>query len=162
MNNFLSKLPAIALSLLLLGAPLYADPGKHKSGKGKGRGVSHNKGLQKQHKKDRKDGQDKHRKDHRDDDWWQGVQSRVSHGRFDVPPGHRPPPGMCRRWYPNRPPGQQPPPEECGRIRRERDSYILFGDRGYDAGYDWERTRDQTALKNIPHVLLDIFLDRVR
>jgi len=27
----------------------------------------------------------------------------------DIPPGHMPPPGKCRIWYPNRPPGQQPP-----------------------------------------------------
>jgi hypothetical protein len=27
-----------------------------------------------------------------------------------IPPGHLPPPGSCRIWYPDRPPGQQPPP----------------------------------------------------
>lgn len=31
----------------------------------------------------------------------------------DVPPGHMPPPGSCRVWYPGRPPGQQPPPGGC-------------------------------------------------
>lgn len=31
-----------------------------------------------------------------------------------IPPGHRPPPGSCRVWYPDRPPGQQPPPTSCG------------------------------------------------
>lgn len=30
-----------------------------------------------------------------------------------IPPGHLPPPGMCRIWYPNRPPGHQPPPGDC-------------------------------------------------
>jgi hypothetical protein len=30
-----------------------------------------------------------------------------------VPPGHLPPPGACRIWYPDRPPGQQPPPGPC-------------------------------------------------
>lgn len=30
-----------------------------------------------------------------------------------VPPGHLPPPGECRVWYPDRPPGQQPPPGPC-------------------------------------------------
>lgn len=32
---------------------------------------------------------------------------------IDIPPGHRPPPGQCRVWYPGRPPGQQPPPRDC-------------------------------------------------
>lgn len=31
-----------------------------------------------------------------------------------IPPGHMPPPGECRVWYPDRPPGQQPPPGPCG------------------------------------------------
>jgi hypothetical protein len=34
-----------------------------------------------------------------------------------IPPGHLPPPGKCRLWYPDRPPGHQPPPESCGRLR---------------------------------------------
>ena len=30
-----------------------------------------------------------------------------------IPPGHLPPPGECRVWYPDRPPGHQPPPGPC-------------------------------------------------
>jgi hypothetical protein len=30
-----------------------------------------------------------------------------------IPPGHLPPPGECRIWYPDRPPGHQPPPGDC-------------------------------------------------
>jgi hypothetical protein len=30
-----------------------------------------------------------------------------------IPPGHLPPPGACRIWYPDRPPGHQPPPGDC-------------------------------------------------
>ena len=30
-----------------------------------------------------------------------------------IPRGHRPPPGQCRLWFPNRPPGHQPPPGNC-------------------------------------------------
>ncbi|MCW9708280.1 hypothetical protein J6I44_15545 [Aliifodinibius sp. 1BSP15-2V2] len=30
-----------------------------------------------------------------------------------IPPGHMPPPGSCRIWYPNTPPGHQPPPGDC-------------------------------------------------
>lgn len=37
-----------------------------------------------------------------------------NYGLVGVPPGHLPPPGHCRIWYPGRPPGQQPPPFKCG------------------------------------------------
>jgi hypothetical protein len=30
-----------------------------------------------------------------------------------IPPGHLPPPGECRVWYPDRPAGHQPPPGRC-------------------------------------------------
>ena len=30
-----------------------------------------------------------------------------------IPRGHRPPPGQCRVWFPDRPPGHQPPPSAC-------------------------------------------------
>lgn len=32
---------------------------------------------------------------------------------LEIPNGHRPPPGFCRVWYPNRPAGHQPPPTSC-------------------------------------------------
>ncbi len=35
-----------------------------------------------------------------------------------IPPGHMPPPGKCRIWYPGRPPGHQPPPGDCMELRR--------------------------------------------
>lgn len=35
------------------------------------------------------------------------------HHGYDIPPGHLPPPGECRTWYPDRPAGQQPPPGKC-------------------------------------------------
>ena len=30
-----------------------------------------------------------------------------------IPPGHLPPPGQCRVWFPGRPPGRQPRPGNC-------------------------------------------------
>ncbi|MEQ9814067.1 MAG: hypothetical protein RLO50_14915 [Azospirillaceae bacterium] len=35
----------------------------------------------------------------------------------NVPPGHLPPPGECRIWFPDRPPGHQPPPGNCAVLR---------------------------------------------
>ena len=36
-----------------------------------------------------------------------------------IPPGHLPPPGKCRIWFPGDPPGHQPPPGNCSRLRHE-------------------------------------------
>jgi hypothetical protein len=56
-------------------------------------------------------------------------------GRGDggVPPGHRPPAGMCRIWIDGVPPGQQPAPTDCATALRNRPSNgrVIFGD---DAG----------------------------
>ena len=47
-----------------------------------------------------------------------------------VPPGHRPPPGMCRIWLEGVPPGQQPAPTDCATAVRNRPGTgrVLFGD----------------------------------
>lgn len=37
---------------------------------------------------------------------------------YDIPPGHMPPPGQCRAWYPGRPPGHQGPSGDCDRLIR--------------------------------------------
>jgi hypothetical protein len=34
-----------------------------------------------------------------------------------IPPGHLPPPGSCRIWFPDRPPGHQPPPGRCEELQ---------------------------------------------
>lgn len=39
--------------------------------------------------------------------------------KFRVPPGHMPPAGKCRIWYPGTPPGRQPPPGECWVLSRK-------------------------------------------
>jgi hypothetical protein len=33
-----------------------------------------------------------------------------------VPPGHLPPPGFCRVWFPGRPPGHQPKAGPCAEV----------------------------------------------
>ena len=38
------------------------------------------------------------------------------HKYFKIPPGHLPPPGECRIWYPGKPPGHQPPPGDCAAL----------------------------------------------
>lgn len=42
---------------------------------------------------------------------------RHGHTRLHIPPGHYPPPGHCRVWYPGRPPGHQPAAVRCERLR---------------------------------------------
>jgi len=37
---------------------------------------------------------------------------------YNIPPGHMPPPGECRIWFPGLPPGQQPPPGNCYDLER--------------------------------------------
>lgn len=61
-----------------------------------------------------------------------GAQGR-GRGNGGVPPGHQPPPGMCRIWIDGVPPGQQPAPTDCASAVRNRPSNgrVLFGD---DAG----------------------------
>jgi len=45
---------------------------------------------------------------------YQAVYEPVRYRRHrKIPPGHMPPPGQCRVWYPNRPAGHQPPPGNC-------------------------------------------------
>lgn len=45
---------------------------------------------------------------------------------YDIPPGHYPPPGECRVWFPDRPPGQQPPPGSCN-VRVPRGAILIEG-----------------------------------
>ena len=49
---------------------------------------------------------------------------------FHIPPGHMPPPGMCRIWIPGRPPGHQPAPGSCRVLSREvpPGAYLIAND----------------------------------
>ena len=51
-----------------------------------------------------------------------------------VPPGQRPPAGMCRIWIDGVPPGQQPAPTDCATAvaRRPANARIIYGDREND------------------------------
>ena len=53
-----------------------------------------------------------------------------SKGNQGVPPGHRPPAGMCRIWIDNVPPGHQPAPTDCETAVRNQpaNSQIIWGD----------------------------------
>jgi hypothetical protein len=53
-----------------------------------------------------------------------------------VPPGQRPPAGMCRIWIDGVPPGQQPAPTDCATAaaRRPANSRIIYGDQANTQG----------------------------
>lgn len=55
-------------------------------------------------------------------------------GHGGVPPGQRPPAGMCRIWIDGVPPGHQPAPTDCGTAaaRVPRNGRIIYGDGTYD------------------------------
>jgi hypothetical protein len=71
------------------------------------------------HGKARKEHKEKHRS--KGNDWehrgYDGYFHEHGYTTLGIPPGHLPPPGQCRLWYPDRPPGHQPPPERCGHLR---------------------------------------------
>lgn len=85
-----------------------ADPWKDESGHGRAeyRGERH----------DRRGWTEDDRRDRRAESWearrgeWRGYDApRYAPPR--IPPGHMPPPGEYRAWFPDRPPGHQPPPQ---------------------------------------------------
>ena len=48
---------------------------------------------------------------------------------FRIPPGHYPPPGSCRIWFPDRSPGQQPASGDCNVLdkRVPAEAYLVYG-----------------------------------
>lgn len=69
-----------------------------------------------------------------------------------IPPGHRPPAGMCRIWIDGVPPGHQPAPTDCETAVRNQpaNSQIIWGDnasrRGRSVATDDQRhRRDRNA-----------------
>jgi hypothetical protein len=56
------------------------------------------------------------------------VSDDEDRSQLRVPPGHYPPPGQCRLWYPGRPPGHQPQPASCRSLERSAPagSWVLY------------------------------------
>lgn len=59
-----------------------------------------------------------------------GKGRKAKHVRSQgIPPGHLPPPGLCRAWLPDVPPGHQPPPDDCRTIKRNlpAGAFVVYG-----------------------------------
>lgn len=58
----------------------------------------------------------------------QHRQASSHPAHLGIPPGHLPPPGMCRVWFPGRPPGHQPRPTSCAEARHDAPpgSWVLY------------------------------------
>ena len=87
------------------------------------------------------------------------ADAQITVAARDVPPGHRPPPGMCRIWIDGVPPGRQPRATDCAtaRARAPHNSRIIYGDRTPFPGQgrtsrgsrDCDYERSQTTLGDI-------------
>lgn len=88
-----------------------------------------------------------------------GIYDRAA----QVPPGHYPPPGECRIWYPWREPGQQPPPGRCGGFvgRVPLGAFLLHNDKAWDTEYDWRRAESRRP-GSVPDIVLRIMSSLVR
>lgn len=58
-----------------------------------------------------------------------GRGRAVRTASYGVPPGHLPPPGLCRVWVAGVPPGRQPAPTDCATALRRRpaNARVLWG-----------------------------------
>lgn len=102
--------PTLSIFLGLCAAALFcvvgiagADEGKDESGKGRGEDRYYS-------ERGRKD------KRHRNNEGGGSYFHEHGYTHLDIPPGHYPPPGECRIWYPERPAGHQPPPGKCSPV----------------------------------------------
>jgi hypothetical protein len=75
------------------------------------------------------------------------AQGKSGKGRGvdGVPPGHRPPAGMCRIWIDGVPPGQQPTPTDCATAvaRRPANARVIWGDETPFPGQGKNRSSDE-------------------
>lgn len=56
-------------------------------------------------------------------------RQRQYRGPDHVPPGHMPPPGLCRAWVFGQPPGHQAPPGDCATVAATmpHDAELIYG-----------------------------------
>lgn len=88
------------------------------------------------------------------------AEKRRAPRKLTVPPGHYPPPGQCRLWYPGRPPGQQPKPVKCSQLRGKAagtGAFILYNDTAWDGDYDWSE-QEKEKKGSVPKVILELTL----
>lgn len=147
------------LSLLIAGAFLVAEPAVRAQGNSYGKGHA-----KKEHKQG---GQEKYENGTHGQGKGKGKnKNKAAANKFPhskpysvkVPPGHYPQSGYYRIWYPGRPPGQQPAPVRNGypaNAPLTDGAFILYGDKAYDAQYDW-RKEEQQKPKTIPREIIDI------
>lgn len=64
------------------------------------------------------------------------LEAQFGRKNDGVPPGHRPPAGLCRIWIDGVPAGQQAAPTDCGTAVRNRpaNGRVLFGDENAKPG----------------------------
>ncbi|MGI9037837.1 MAG: hypothetical protein ACR2GQ_03145 [Gemmatimonadota bacterium] len=80
------------------------------------------------------------------------AETRSTAARFNIPPGHLPPPGQCRVWMPGEPPGQQKkkyPVGRCSELRMSIPAGAWLVYRPTDDKKEvrvWEYGRDQEVL----------------
>jgi hypothetical protein len=125
MKRKLTILLSTLMTLMLLvvgGTPAVADPDKDeahgKEYRERRDDRKYREGRDDREYRERRD--DREYYERRDDRRYREGRSYFhQHGytHLDIPPGHLPPPGECRVWYPGKPPGHQPPPGPCGRLR---------------------------------------------
>ncbi len=75
--------------------------------------------------------------------------------RIHVPPGHYPPRGYCRLWYPGRPPGHQPRPMACHQVMVPSGAFVLYNGVAWDADYNW-RAHGHRHPGTVPPAILQI------
>jgi hypothetical protein len=79
--------------------------------------------------------------------------------RIHVPPGHYPPPGFCRLWYPGRPPGHQPPAMACSQVTGRPGAFVLYNGVAWDVDYNWQ-AHSRRNPGSVPTAILQINVGR--